>query len=178
MKKNIFRGGLFFLALAGLFLMQNQESKLLSGNEVGYQSAQQGSAKSDEKNEVLIKNEDYFNLLLAGHLGGLSEVRHQYQFSEGQAFIKIDIETETVVIEGGLDKRSSLDSVQQALFAASLTGKKPAIVIYDTDGVEGRYEFRIRKASERAGVAFFNPKENDLKSASFLMMINSLNARK
>jgi hypothetical protein len=177
MKKNIFRGGLLFLVLAGLFLMQNWEIKLLSGNEAGYQSTQKGFLKSDEKNEVPIKNEDYFNSLLAEHLGGISEVRHQYQFSEGQAFIKIDIETEIVVIEGGLDKRSSLDSVQQALFAASLTGKKPAIVIYDTDGIEGRYEFRIRKASERAGVAFFNPKENDLKSASFLMMINSINAK-
>ncbi|MDC3402301.1 hypothetical protein OA101_04520, partial [Alphaproteobacteria bacterium] len=35
------------------------------------------------------------NSLLAQHLGGLHEVRHQYQFSEGEAFIKIHIETET-----------------------------------------------------------------------------------
>ena len=60
---------------------------------------------------------------------------------------------------------------------AFLTGKKPTIVIYDTDGIEGHCEFRIRKASEKAGVAFFNPKENDLKSASFLLMINSLEAK-
>ena len=38
----------------------------------------------------------------------------------------------------GLDRRSSLDSVQQALFYASLTGKMPAVVIYDTDG-KGRH---------------------------------------
>ena len=101
MKKKIFRGGLLFLALASLFLMQNRGNKVLSDNELGYQSTHEGFPKSGEKNEVLIKNEDHFNLLLAVHLGGLSQVRHQYQFSEGQAFNKIDIETETVVIEGG-----------------------------------------------------------------------------
>ena len=56
--------------------------------------------------------------------------------------------------ESGLDKRSSLDSVQQALFAAFLTGKEPAVVIYDTDGQIGRYEYRIQVACELAGVTF------------------------
>ena len=56
--------------------------------------------------------------------------------------------------EGGLDKRSSLDSVQQALFFASLTGKQPAVVIYDTDGRIGPYEHRIRVACEMVGVRF------------------------
>ena len=66
----------------------------------------------------------------------------------------MDCETEDTVYEGGLDKRSSLDSVQQALFAASLTGKHPAVVIYDTDGQIGPYEHRIRVACELAGVRF------------------------
>ena len=52
----------------------------------------------------------------------------------------------------GLDKRSSLDSVQQALFFGVLTGKEPAV--YDTDGQIGLYEHRIRVACERAGVRF------------------------
>ena len=41
----------------------------------------------------------------------------------------VDCETADVVYEGGLDRRSSLDSVQQALFAAAFTGKEPAVVI-------------------------------------------------
>ena len=58
--------------------------------------------------------------------------------------------------EGGLDKRSSLDSVQQALFFASLTGKEPAVVIYDTAGKIGKYEHRIRVICEEAGVTFIS----------------------
>lgn len=42
------------------------------------------------------------------------------------------------------------------LFAAHLTGKKPAVVIYNTDGKIGRYEHRIKVACERAGVAFYS----------------------
>ena len=61
--------------------------------------------------------------------------------------------------EGGLDTRRSLDSIQQALFAASLTGKKPAVVIYDTDEKMGRFEHRIRVACESAGVRFLRMSE-------------------
>ena len=67
---------------------------------------------------------------------------------------KVDCETSTEVIEAGLDKRSSLDSLQQALFFKHLTGKTPVIVIYDTDGKEGIYEFRIKAASKLAGVEY------------------------
>ncbi len=74
----------------------------------------------------------------------------------GASHIRVDCETADTVYAGGLDKRSSLDSVQQALFAAHLTGKKPAVVIYNTAGKIGRYEHRIKVACERAGVAFYS----------------------
>ena len=66
----------------------------------------------------------------------------------------MDCETADTVYEGGLDKRSSLDSVQQALFFAALTGKEAAGVIYDTDGQVGKYEHRIRVACVMGGVVF------------------------
>ena len=66
--------------------------------------------------------------------------------------MEVDCETGTLVYEGGLDKRSSLDSVQQALFFSHVTGKRPAVVMYDTDGREGRFEYRIRVACRKAGV--------------------------
>ncbi len=97
--------------------------------------------------------EDAYN---ASSMGGETEVRHEYTYLAGTSYIRVDCETEDTVYEGGLDKRSSLDSVQQALFAASLTGKKPAVVIYNTDGKIGRYEHRIKVACERAGVAFYS----------------------
>ena len=100
--------------------------------------------------------EDAYNASFCSSMGGAAEVRHEYTYPAGTSYIRVDCETADTVYEGGLDKRSSLDSVQQALFAASLTGKKPAVVIYNTDGKIGRYEHRIKVACERAGVAFYS----------------------
>lgn len=85
-------------------------------------------------------------------LNGETETRHNYKLG----YIKVDCETSTHVIEAGLDKRSSLDSIQQAVFAATLTNKQPMIVIYDTDGKEGKYEYRIKTACNRLGIAYIN----------------------
>lgn len=87
-------------------------------------------------------------------LSGEAEVRHDYDVGYERGHIRVDCETGGAVLEVGLDKRSSLDSVQQALFAAHLTGKTPMVVMIDTDGHEDRYEFRIRTAAEMAGVRY------------------------
>ena len=71
-----------------------------------------------------------------------------------RSYAQVDCETNTTVYEGGLDKRSSLDSLQQALFFSVLTGKRPAVVIYDTDGQEGQFEYRIRTACQKSGVSY------------------------
>ena len=82
---------------------------------------------------------------------GVEEVRHYYRKKN---YVKVDCETDTEVIEAGLDKRSSLDSVQQAVFFSARTDKKPVVVIYDTDGKEGRFEYRIRKVCEALGIEY------------------------
>ena len=110
------------------------------------------------------RNEDFYNKLLTSSLNARAETKYNYRWYNGNSFIRVDVETDEYVIEGGLDKRSSLDSVQQALFAASLTGKKPAIVIYDTDGVEGRYEFRVEQAAKKAGVMFLRLTEQQIRT--------------
>lgn len=112
------------------------------------------------------KNEDYFNSVLAEKLGALTETVHEYEWKGNKARIRIDIETKEYVIEGGLDKRSSLDSVQQSLFASFVTGKKPAIAIFDTDGKEGIYEFRIKVAAGKAGIKFLRLSEDDISNLS------------
>lgn len=100
-------------------------------------------------------DETAHNTAFCASVGGQTEVRHAYTYPTGQSYILVDCETPNAVYEGGLDdRRSSLDSVQQALFAASLTGKEPVVVIYDTDGRIGRFEHRIRVACELAGVEF------------------------
>lgn len=102
-------------------------------------------------------NEAYFNDLFATALSGRREVRLNYVVPESglTGYVIIDIETAEMVIEGGLDKRSSLDGVQQALFASTVTGKVPAVAIYDTDGVWGKIEHRIHTAAKAANVKFF-----------------------
>ena len=102
------------------------------------------------------RNEDFYNSLFCNSVGGRTEVRHGYIFPSGQSYVIVDCETATHVYECGLDKRSSLDSVQQALFFAHLTGKNPAVVIYDTDGKVGRFEHRIKTACRKAGVKFIS----------------------
>jgi len=108
---------------------------------------------------VQMTSESQFNKALAFLLNGKTETSFSYNFSDGaknivSGYIRIDIENDTYVIEGGLDKRSSLDSIQQAVFASVLTGKKAAVAIYDTDGVWGKFEHRIWVATKKLGIKF------------------------
>lgn len=101
-------------------------------------------------------SEDFFNLKLSNHLNGNTEVRLDYYTALGtKGYVQIDIITDEFVIEGGLDKRSSLDSLQQAVFASTLIDRKPAVAIYDTDGVLGKFEHRIIEASKSVNVTVF-----------------------
>ena len=99
-------------------------------------------------------SEAEYNQRFCGTVNGETETRHGYTYAGGRSFVKVDCETSTTVYEGGLDKRSSLDSLQQALFFSVLTGKRPAVVIYDTDGREGQFEYRIRTACQKSGVRY------------------------
>lgn len=102
--------------------------------------------------ENIVKNEKYYNHKYCQDIGGKTEVKHRYSYGKKSSFVKVDCETSTQVIEGGLDKRSSLDSVQQALFFAKVTHKEPVVVIYDTDNKLGKYEHRIKAACEQIGL--------------------------
>ena len=109
--------------------------------------------------EASAQGEDHFNQALANHLGGKTEVVFSYDYNKSDnipasASIRMDIVTEEYVIEGGLDKRSSLDSLQQAVFASTLSGKKPAVAIYDTDGLWGKYEHRIWTAAKELNIRY------------------------
>ena len=95
-------------------------------------------------------SEDQYNKTFCASVGGVTETRHRYL----KGYVKVDCETSDSVYEGGLDKRSSLDSLQQAVFFSVLTGKEPVVVIYDRDGKLGKYEYRIMKACEKVGVKF------------------------
>lgn len=85
---------------------------------------------------------------------GQAEVTHAYSADYDLHRIRTDCETADEVFEIGLDKRSSLDSLQQALFAAHLTGKRPVVLIIDRDGRQGPYETRIAIAAQMVGVEY------------------------
>lgn len=93
-------------------------------------------------------------LILCAMLGGEPEVRHTYSIDDGEYPVRLDCETATHAIEVGLDKRSSLDSVQQAEFAGWLAGKEPMVILVDRDGIEGAIEYRVKIAARRLGVAY------------------------
>ena len=99
-------------------------------------------------------SEEEYNRRFCATVNGETETRHGYTYAGGRSYVKVDCETSTTVYEGGLDKRSSLDSLQQALFFSVLTDKRPAVVIYDTDGQEGQFEYRIRNACQKSGVRY------------------------
>jgi len=105
--------------------------------------------------------EAVYNAEFCAGVGGETETRHHYDYLTGRSYVQADCETEGTIYEGGLDKRSSLDSIQQALFLAYLTGKAPTVVIYDTDGKMGRYEYQIQVACEMAGVMFLRVKQEE-----------------
>lgn len=93
-------------------------------------------------------------MMLCAFLGGSQAETHQYFDVNGmRRYVRVDCETETHVIEVGLDgKASSRDSLHQALFYAHLTGKTPAVVMIDRDGFEGRFEYELRQTTARTGV--------------------------
>jgi hypothetical protein len=98
---------------------------------------------------------DLIPILCSLMLSGTPEARVEYSIAEGTHHIRVDCLTETHGIEIGLDgRRSSLDSVQQALFAAALTGRAPMVVLIDTDGAEDAVEYRVETAARAAGVTY------------------------
>lgn len=94
--------------------------------------------------------------LLCGFLsGGEVEARVGFLNVGQHRHVRVDCETSTHVIEMGLDgKASSRDSVHQAVFAAQISGKAPAVIVIDTDGTEDRYEQEIRVVAEALGIAY------------------------
>jgi hypothetical protein len=88
-------------------------------------------------------------------LGGEAETRHDFVAAGRDHHIRVDCETATHVVEVGIDgRRSSLDSIHQALYAAELTGKLPMVVVIDTNGVEENVEFQLRTVARAAGVSY------------------------
>ena len=84
--------------------------------------------------------------------GGVTETRRTYTYDGGGSYVKVDCKLIQRCTRGGLDKRNSLDSLQQTLFFSVLTRKAPEVVIYDTNDREERFEYRVRTAYQKARV--------------------------
>ncbi len=88
--------------------------------------------------------------------GGEQEVRHAYNADQSPHYIQVDCESDVYVMEMGMDKRSSFDSIHQVIFASILTGKKPKIVIIDTDLRRKAEEYQIQLAAEKLGIEYLS----------------------
>lgn len=101
-------------------------------------------------------SEEDCNDAFCASVGGRTETRRNCRPGQVSGHVKADCETDNQVYEGGLEKRSSLDSVPQALFFSVLSGKEPVAVICNTAGESGKIEDRINLACGAAGVKFLN----------------------
>ena len=79
---------------------------------------------SDQPDTSAPESEADYNALFCAEVDGEQEAQLDYTYALGESYVVADCVTETHVWEGGLDKRSSLDSIQQALFFSALTGKE------------------------------------------------------
>jgi hypothetical protein len=95
-------------------------------------------------------------MMFCAFLGGSqAETHHYFDVNGLSRYMRVDCETDTHLIEVGLDhKASSRDSLHQVLFYAHLTGKEPVVVMIDRDGVEGRYEYEMRQTTAMTGVNY------------------------
>ncbi|MEM7047589.1 MAG: hypothetical protein AAF442_08080 [Pseudomonadota bacterium] len=109
---------------------------------------------SPSQSQSVTPSELELNHAYCHKISGQTEVRHTYQIFDTRHNVIADCETATHVFEMGLDKRSSLDSLQQATFLAWLTGKTPVVVIFDTDRHVGPYEYRIERACLELGIIY------------------------
>lgn len=156
--KTIFKSYSIALLIAGMAILQINIVHAHGGgvNKEGCHFDRKAGSRHCHAGKA---TEDTYNAIFCKSVGGKTEVRHDYEVSTGKHQVLmnsviVDCETATHVYEGGLDKRSSLDSLQQALVFAELTGKTPAVVIYDTDNKAESYEYRIMTACQKAGVEF------------------------
>ncbi len=98
---------------------------------------------------------DLIPIICMALFAGEPEVRVNYTIDDGTHYIRADCITDTHAIEIGLDdRRSSFDSVHQAIFAAHLTDRLPMVVMVDTNGVEERAEFQVETVARQLGVAY------------------------
>ncbi|MEM9756182.1 MAG: hypothetical protein AAF914_09320 [Pseudomonadota bacterium] len=98
---------------------------------------------------------DYLHIICVLLLGGTPEVRLPYEIDDGRHHVRADCLTDSHAIEIGLDaRRSSQDSVHQAIFAASLSARDPMVILVDTNGVEEALEYQVETVARSLGVEY------------------------
>ncbi len=100
-------------------------------------------------------------LLCAFLAGSDGETRQYFDVNGLSRHVRVDCETDSHVIEIGLDGKSSArDSLHQALFYEHLTGKIPVVILIDRDGLEGRFEYELRQTAGMVGVTYLRCAED------------------
>ena len=98
---------------------------------------------------------DLIPIICAILVGGEAELRLPYSLNNSAQYVRVDCVRDIHAIEIGLDDcRSSLDSLQQALFYGALLDRAPMVILVDTDGREDPTEFQVETAARATGVAY------------------------
>ena len=83
---------------------------------------------------------DLIPIVCAMLLGGEAELRLPFSLNDSAHYVRVDCVTDTHAIEIGLDdRRSSLDSLQQALFYGALLDRAPMVT-----GAKTQPNFRLK----------------------------------
>ena len=69
-------------------------------------------------------------------------------------YFKVDSEQKRKFYIGSEAQRASARE-GEAVFASTLSGKEPAVAVYDTDGMWGKFEQRIWTVANELGIKFF-----------------------
>ena len=98
---------------------------------------------------------DLIPIICAILVGGEAKLRLPYSLNNSAHYVRVDCVRDIHAIEIGLDDcRSSLDSLQQALFYGALLDRAPMVILVDTDGREDPTEFQVETAARATGVAY------------------------
>ena len=98
---------------------------------------------------------DLIPIICAILVGGEAELRLPYSLNNSANYVRVDCVRDIHAIEIGLDDcRSSLVSLQQALFYGALLERAPMVILVDTDGREDPTEFQVETAARATGVAY------------------------
>jgi len=101
-------------------------------------------------------------LFCAQYDDGRAQVEIRYDIAIARGAVTVGCQTSDRFFLTGVDEKDSIELIGEAAQIAPIAGSEPTIVIYDRDGVNGKWEKRIQHASRALGLTFHRQSVSDL----------------